>query len=143
MEIHGGAAGTTVIEEGDGTVLRGIFLEVGRVEDARGRGAIFGLGGHVDGGVGQVFAVEPDHRVLRVRGADGKRAGDGAILDGLAADLDRAFGNRVRRSVGGGDDFGFSFCGGIVLRDCERTGNKADGQSGNQATADTMQHRVA
>ena len=103
VEIHGGGAGAAVVEEGDGAVLRRILLEVGGVEHARGGGAIFGLGGQVDGGVGQVFAVEADHGVLRIGGADGEGAGDGAVGDGLAADGDGAFGGGVGGSIGGGD----------------------------------------
>ncbi len=136
VEIHRGAAGTAVVEEGDGAILRGIFLEVGGVEDARGGGAIFGLGGHVDGGVGQVFAVEADHGVLRIGGADGEGSGDGAVVDSCAADFDRAFGGGVWRNVGSGDDFGFGLCAGwrgIVLRESERCGNKAKRERGEPA----------
>ena len=100
-EIHRGAAGSSVVEESDGRFSRD-FSEIGSVEDARRRGAFFRLGGHIDGGVGEIFAVESDHRVLRVQWTDRKRAGNGAILDGLTAYLDRAFGGRVRWSIGGG-----------------------------------------
>ena len=77
----------------------------------------------MDVGVGERLAVEAEGGVLWVGAADGDGAGDGAVGDGLAADVDAAFGGGVGCDCGGGCGGvrggrcgGFFF--GLVLRDC-------------------------
>ena len=65
-------------------------------------GCVFGAFGEVDVGVGERLAVEADGGVLRVGTAYGDGAGDGAVGDGLAADVDGAFGGGVGCDGGGG-----------------------------------------
>lgn len=54
----------------------------------------------MDAGVGQEFAVEGEGGVLSVGGADGEGAGDGAVVDGLASDMNNALRVGVGRSTG-------------------------------------------
>ena len=112
VQPHGGRAGAAVVEEHDrARAWRGAFAEVGRVEHARGRGCVLGLGsvGRVHAGVGQHLAVEPKHGVELVCAADRDGARDGRVGDRLAAERDAVVGRGVGRRGAGLGRFGLAF----------------------------------